>query len=79
MCHEAEAYTAEGPLPRPSNSIGQTHDKLASLPQSSTACLDCSAVQFHKFLHESQADAQAALRAIKRSIRRREEIEDVGS
>src|SRR5688572_9417689 len=55
----------------------QTHDELASLPQSSTASLNCPSVQFHKFSHEAQANAQAALRAIKCAIRLREEIEDV--
>jgi hypothetical protein len=53
----------------------QTHKELASLPQSRTVSLDCSTMQFHKFLHKAQADAQATLRAIKRSIRLREEIE----
>ena len=37
-----------------------------------------AAVQFHKSLHQAQADAQAALRAVKGAIRLRKEIEDAG-
>jgi 2-hydroxy-3-keto-5-methylthiopentenyl-1-phosphate phosphatase len=36
-------------------------------------------VQFHKLLYEAQANAQAALRAIKRSISLREEIKGLTS
>ena len=56
---------------------GQVHDEFAAQAPARAVRLHPAAVQLHQAAHQTQADAQAALRPLQRTVFLREQVEDV--
>ena len=56
---------------------GQADDEFRAVAEAFAAGFDAAAVQFHKALHEREADPQAAVLAVQRAAGLHEKIEDM--